>query len=154
MTQHWWECTAGTQRRDATLDACLSFLQIEGKGVKLFKEELAVILPCMVCFHRRKIFPDSAKVLAAKAAGKMNEDERGAGSILSALSIFEGYFRLTEKELVAVISLSNYLISLSPTKHVTVPPALVQQGNLPEIWAFFHKNNTKNPTLSASPDVQ
>lgn len=101
LTQHWQGCTAGTTGKDAILDAILSFFQIEGKGVKLFKEEPAVILPRRVRFHQRKIFPDSTKVLAEKATGKMNKGERHAGSVLSALSIFKRnmtlyYFRPAE----------------------------------------------------------
>lgn len=101
LTQHWQGGTAGTQGRHAILDAILSFLQIDGKGVKLFKVEPAVILPRRVHFHQQKIFPDSTKVLAEKAAGKMNEDKRHADSVLRALSIFKRnmtlyYFRPTE----------------------------------------------------------
>lgn len=83
------------------MDPILSFPQIDGKGVKLFREEPAVILPHRVRFHQRKIIPDSTKVLAEKAAGKMNEDKTRAGSVLSVLSIFKRnmtlyYFRPTE----------------------------------------------------------
>lgn len=52
LTQHWQGGTAGTQGRDAILDAILSCLQIDGKGVKLFKVEPAVILPRRVYFHQ------------------------------------------------------------------------------------------------------
>lgn len=44
------EHTAGTRGRGAIWDAILSFLQITVKGVTVFKEEPAVILPPWVCF--------------------------------------------------------------------------------------------------------
>lgn len=103
LTQHSQGCTAGTQGRDASLDALLSFLQMEGKGVKLSKGEPAVILPRRICFHQWKIFPGPTKVLAEKATEKMNEDGRYAGWVLNALRMFKRsmtlyYFRPTERK--------------------------------------------------------
>lgn len=63
------------------------FLQITVKGVNVFKEEPAVILPRWVCFIQWENSSYSNKVLAKKAAGKMTEEERCAGSA-SVLLVF------------------------------------------------------------------